>query len=85
MDYGLLEEAGVPEASIINHRSSLNADGLRIDHHKLLFHVDRVSDWLKGERIYPIYMEISPAGSCNHRCIFCGLDFMGYQDRKSVV
>ncbi len=81
MDYGLLEEAGVPESSIINHQSSIGADGLRIDHHKLLFHVDRVSEWLKGERVYPIYMEISPAGSCNHRCVFCGLDFMGYKPR----
>ena len=56
-------------------------DDLRIDHHKLFFHVHRVSDWLDGETIYPIYMEISPAGSCNHRCIFCALDFMGYQPR----
>jgi len=56
-------------------------DDLRIDHHKLLFHVDRVHEWLRGETIYPIYMEISPAGSCNHRCVFCGLDFMGYQPR----
>ena len=58
-----------------------DADELRIDHHKLFFHVDRVSEWLRGERIYPIYMEISPAGACNHRCIFCGLDFMGYKPR----
>ena len=56
-------------------------DDLRIDNHKLLFHVDRVNDWLRGGTIYPIYMEISPAGSCNHRCVFCGLDFMGYQSR----
>jgi MoaA/NifB/PqqE/SkfB family radical SAM enzyme len=59
-----------------------DADSLRIDHHKLMFHPDRVSDWLKGERVYPIYMEISPTGACNHRCIFCGLDFMGYQRRS---
>jgi MoaA/NifB/PqqE/SkfB family radical SAM enzyme len=56
-------------------------DDLRIDHHKLFFHVDRVSEWLDGRTIYPIYMEISPAGSCNHRCVFCALDFMGYQPR----
>jgi len=54
---------------------------LRIDNHKLLFHVDRVSDWLQGQIVYPIYMEISPAGACNHRCTFCGLDFMGYKPR----
>jgi MoaA/NifB/PqqE/SkfB family radical SAM enzyme len=81
MDNGLLEEAGVAESSIINHQSSVSAAGLRIDHHKLLFHVDRVNEWLKGEMVYPIYMEISPAGSCNHRCVFCGLDFMGYKPR----
>ncbi len=57
------------------------SDELRIDHHKLLFHPGRVNDWLKGEMIYPIYMEISPAGSCNHRCVFCALDFMGYKPR----
>jgi MoaA/NifB/PqqE/SkfB family radical SAM enzyme len=56
-------------------------DKYRIDSHKLMFHVDRVSDWLKGKNIYPIYMEVSPAGSCNHRCTYCGLDFMKYQPR----
>ncbi|MDD5584274.1 MAG: radical SAM protein [Candidatus Omnitrophica bacterium] len=53
-------------------------DKYRIDSHKLLYHVDRVSDWLKGKNIYPIYMEIAPSGSCNHRCVYCGLDFMRY-------
>jgi len=57
------------------------ADSYRIDSHKLLYHPKRVSSWLDGENIYPIYMEISPSGTCNHRCIFCALDFMGYQKR----
>jgi len=56
-------------------------DKYRIDSHKLLYHVSRVNDWLNGRLIYPIYMEISPAGSCNHRCTFCGLDFLEYQSR----
>ncbi|MFC1783274.1 radical SAM protein, partial [Planctomycetota bacterium] len=29
----------------------------------------------------PIYMEISPSGTCNHRCSYCALDFMEYQKR----
>ncbi|HHT9109157.1 MAG TPA: radical SAM protein [Candidatus Wunengus sp. YC64] len=56
-------------------------DKYRIDSHKLLYHVSRVNDWLKGENIYPIYAEISPSGTCNHRCTYCALDFMEYQPR----
>ena len=56
-------------------------DKYRIDGHKLIYHPDRVAAWLRGENVYPLYMEISPAGSCNHRCVFCGLDFMDYQRR----
>ena len=38
-------------------------------------------DWLAGKTIYPIYMEVSPSGACNHRCLYCALDFMEYQPR----
>lgn len=54
-------------------------DYFRIDSHKLMFHVARVNDWLRGKTIYPIYLEIAPAGGCNHRCIFCALDYLGYK------
>ena len=57
-------------------------DKFKIDSHKLMYHVSRVKSWQDGELIYPIYMEISPIGACNHRCVFCGLDFMGYKLRK---
>ncbi|MBF0560077.1 MAG: radical SAM protein [Nitrospirae bacterium] len=56
-------------------------DKYRIDSHKLLYHAPRVAQWLRGEQVYPIYMEISPSGACNHRCTFCALDFMHYQKR----
>ncbi len=46
-----------------------------------MYHPDRIRDWMEGKNIYPIYMEISPVGACNHRCTFCGVDFMGYQNR----
>ncbi len=55
------------------------ADKYNIDSHKLHFHPDRTAAWLQGECIYPIYMEVSPSGACNHRCVFCGKDFMGYR------
>ena len=56
-------------------------DELRVDSHKLIYHVDRINRWQKGELIAPIYMEVAPSGACNHRCIFCGLDYMGYKPR----
>lgn len=56
-------------------------DKYRIDSHKLIFHPGRVSGWLENKNIYPLYAEISPSGACNHRCVYCALDFMGYKPR----
>lgn len=55
------------------------AENIRMDSHKLIYHPETVSRWLKGENIYPIEIEISPSGTCNHRCIFCAVDYIGYQ------
>lgn len=55
------------------------AENIRMDSHKLIYHPDVVSRWLKGENIYPIEIEISPSGACNHRCVFCAVDYIGYQ------
>lgn len=58
-----------------------DVDRFRIDGHKLHLHPRRVADWVEGKNIAPLYIEASPSGACNHRCRFCGLDFMGYQPR----
>jgi len=58
-----------------------SSDKYKIDSHKLMYHVHRVADWREGKNIYPIYMEASPSGACNHRCTYCALDFMDYQKR----
>lgn len=51
-----------------------------ISSHKLNFHLKEVSQWLKGQaRTSPIYVEISPTSRCNHRCVFCALDFTGHK------
>jgi radical SAM protein with 4Fe4S-binding SPASM domain len=57
------------------------ADRFRIDSHKLMYHLPRVADWLAGRPVYPIAMEVSPSGSCNHRCLFCAVDYLEYQPR----
>ena len=44
-----------------------------------MYHPERVSDWLHGKDVYPINMEVCLIGACNHRCIFCGCDYMQYK------
>lgn len=53
-----------------------------LDGHKLIYHIDRLNNYLEYGDCYPIYMEISPVGSCNHRCLFCAYDFIGHPNRK---
>ncbi len=57
------------------------SDEYRIESHKLQFHPREVARWLEGDTVYPIYLELSPSGACNHRCTFCALDFMEYRPR----
>lgn len=52
---------------------------IRMDSHKLIYHPETVGRWLRGENIYPIEIEISPSGACNHRCVFCAVDYVGYE------
>jgi radical SAM protein with 4Fe4S-binding SPASM domain len=52
---------------------------LRIDGHKLMFHVERVNAWLEHKTMAPIYLEIAPSGGCNHRCVFCAVDYLKYK------
>jgi cyclic pyranopterin phosphate synthase len=57
-------------------------DEYQIDGQKLIYHPERVSQWIKGETIFPIYSEISLTSSCNHRCKFCAPNF--FLDYKPV-
>ncbi|MBD5476942.1 MAG: radical SAM protein [Lachnospiraceae bacterium] len=65
------------------------AEDIRMDSHKLIYHPETVARWLKGENIYPIEIEISPSGTCNHRCVFCAVDYIGYQsvflDKETIL
>lgn len=59
-----------------------------IDSHKLAHHSGWIrhwhaaqGNWPLAKTIYPLYVEVSPAGRCNHRCPWCALDYLGYKNR----
>lgn len=58
------------------------AEDIKMDSHKLIYHPEVVSRWLKGENIYPIEIEIGLTNACNHRCIFCAVDYTEYNPHK---
>lgn len=63
-------------------------DKYKIDSQKISYFPSRIGQWQQGrddweklKNIYPIYIEVSPSGGCNHRCVFCALDFLKYKPR----
>ncbi|MBF0163660.1 MAG: radical SAM protein [Magnetococcales bacterium] len=70
----------------------MSRDVYRIDSHKLIYHPERTARvlahqgaWEKAKGIYPIYVEIATVGACNHRCVFCAVDYVGYQSVRIDV
>lgn len=47
------------------------ADRYLMDGNKLLWHLDRVNDWLNGKRIVPIHIDVGLSKGCNIRCEYC--------------
>jgi len=80
------------ERHYVKHYEGTMNDTFRIDGQKLQFHPHRVAQWLdargdweKAKTLYPLYIEISPAGVCNHACNFCAIDFVLAENAKNKV
>src|SRR3989338_227021 len=52
---------------------------LFLDGTKLTYHLPTVNQWLKEGDIFPIHVEISPAGGFNQRCIHCCVGLAGHK------
>lgn len=48
------------------------------DSHKLMYHPVETSKWLKNELDNPIHAEVGITNKCNHRCVFCTLDWINH-------
>jgi cyclic pyranopterin phosphate synthase len=57
----------------------MDNDKNNLNTHKLMYHPDRVSEWLLTGDTIPIYVEVSPSIRCNAHCKFCAY---GSADRK---
>ena len=53
-----------------------------IDSHKLMYHPQKVANWIETGDSYPVHIEIGLTSRCNHRCTFCALDFL---ERKEDI
>ena len=54
-------------------------EDIRIDTHKLIFHPHTVSRWLAIGDNFPISLEVGLSSACNHRCVFCALDYTHFK------
>lgn len=57
------------------------ADKYSMTGHKLLWHLDRVNSWVKGERIAPLHIELGITNGCNLACVYCYGDMIGKTDK----
>ena len=55
----------------MEQRQTGNRDSYNMDGHKLLWHLDRVSAWQRGERVAPLHIDMGISAGCNMACTYC--------------
>ncbi|BCB26937.1 hypothetical protein SKTS_18230 [Sulfurimicrobium lacus] len=43
----------------------------RFDGHKLMYHLDRIAAWERGERFAPVHVDMGLTKFCNTACLYC--------------
>lgn len=61
-----------------------NAGLLILDNHKLSHHYDRFSQWLGGEKVAPISVDMALTRSCGAMCEFCYAMVQEPQERRPI-
>ncbi len=70
IDIGLQDNKKLPN-QYTGHTYKNKTEKFRLDGHKLLYHLDRILEWQKGERIAPIHIDMGLTKFCNMGCIYC--------------
>lgn len=52
---------------------------LLLQEHKLLYHLDTLCKWQRGEFFYPLHLDIGASTACNYRCKHCIYDYLGHK------
>ncbi len=53
------------------HTYKNKGEKFRLDGHKMLYHLDRVLAWQRGERVAPIQIDMGLTKFCNTACVYC--------------
>ncbi len=67
------------------HTYKNKGEKFRLDGHKLLYHLDIVNAWKKGERVAPISIDMGLTKFCNTACIYCIGVTQGGFSRGSMI
>jgi GTP 3',8-cyclase len=57
-----------------------------IENSKVVYHPKWIRRWRKDPfSVPPIYLEVSPVGMCNHRCVICAPEMLEYPNRSLPI
>ncbi len=64
--------------------SSMESEKFILDGSKILYHRERLNDWIAGKRIAPITIECAITTKCNYKCVFCSKKFQHIEEMATL-